>query len=40
VLLGALVALAAFELVQRRHGILRNYPLIGHVRVRARVAAT
>src|SRR5689334_10473554 len=32
VLLGALVALAAYDLVQRKHSILRNYPLLGHMR--------
>jgi glutamate synthase domain-containing protein 2 len=32
VLLAALLALAIFDLVQRRHSILRNYPLAGHLR--------
>ncbi len=32
VLLGALVAVGVFDLVQRKHSILRNYPLIGHMR--------
>jgi glutamate synthase domain-containing protein 2 len=32
VLLGALVALAVHDLVQRRHTILRNYPALGHFR--------
>src|SRR3954465_5865171 len=31
-LLGVLVALAVYDLVQRRHSILRNYPLAGHLR--------
>ena len=29
---GALTALGAFDLLQRRHSILRNYPIIGHAR--------
>ncbi len=32
VLLGAVVATGIYDLVQRRHSILRNYPLLGHVR--------
>lgn len=32
VLAVALVALACFDLLQRRHAILRNFPLIGHLR--------
>ncbi|GAA3066762.1 hypothetical protein GCM10020254_07960 [Streptomyces goshikiensis] len=32
VLLGALAALAVHDLVQRRHSLLRNYPLLGHLR--------
>src|SRR4051812_7466853 len=31
-LLGVLVALAVYDLIQRRHSILRNYPLAGHMR--------
>ena len=30
--LGVLVALAVYDLIQRRHSILRNYPLAGHMR--------
>ena len=29
---GALSLLGVYDLVQRRHSILRNYPVIGHVR--------
>lgn len=29
---GALVALVAYDLTQRRHAILRNFPVIGHLR--------
>jgi glutamate synthase domain-containing protein 2 len=29
---GSLVALGAFDLLQRRHSILRNYPILGHAR--------
>ncbi|MGW7328366.1 FMN-binding glutamate synthase family protein [Streptomyces sp. NPDC054840] len=32
VLLGALAAVAVHDLVQRRHSLLRNYPLLGHLR--------
>jgi glutamate synthase domain-containing protein 2 len=32
VLAGLLVALAVYDLVQRRHSILRNYPILGHMR--------
>ncbi|MFD4736823.1 FMN-binding glutamate synthase family protein [Streptomyces virginiae] len=32
VLLGVLAAVAVHDLVQRRHSILRNYPLLGHLR--------
>jgi glutamate synthase domain-containing protein 2 len=32
VLAAALVALAVHDLVQRRHSILRNYPILGHFR--------
>ena len=32
VLLGALVAVGVFDLTQRKHSILRNYPLLGHMR--------
>ncbi len=32
VLLVALVALAVYDLVQRKHAILRNFPVIGHLR--------
>jgi glutamate synthase domain-containing protein 2 len=32
VLLALLVLLAAWDLIQRRHSILRNYPLAGHLR--------
>src|SRR3954468_984006 len=31
-LLRVLVALAVYDLIQRRHSILRNYPLAGHMR--------
>lgn len=31
-LTGALLALAAYDLLQTRHTILRNYPVIGHLR--------
>ena len=30
--LGALVALGIYDLRQDRHAILRNYPIIGHLR--------
>jgi len=29
---GAFALVAAYDLVQRRHAVLRNYPLLGHVR--------
>ncbi len=29
---GALAAIAGWDLVQRRHSILRNYPILGHLR--------
>ena len=32
VVLGALVALGAWDLVQRRHAVLRNFPVVGHLR--------
>ena len=32
VFLGALVVLAIYDLVQKRHAILRNFPVIGHLR--------
>ncbi len=32
VIFGALVALGVHDLVQRRHSILRNYPILGHAR--------
>jgi glutamate synthase domain-containing protein 2 len=32
VLLGALVAVGIYDLLQRRHSILRNYPILGHMR--------
>ncbi len=32
VIFGALVALGVHDLVQRRHSILRNYPIVGHAR--------
>ncbi len=32
VVLAPLLALGAFDLVQRHHAILRNYPIIGHIR--------
>ncbi len=32
VLFGAVAALGVFDLVQRRHSILRNYPVLGHMR--------
>jgi glutamate synthase domain-containing protein 2 len=31
-LAGCLVAVGVFDLLQRRHSILRNYPLLGHMR--------
>lgn len=30
--LGLLGAVAAYDLLQRRHAILRNFPIIGHLR--------
>ncbi|MFD7921408.1 FMN-binding glutamate synthase family protein [Streptomyces sp. NPDC059740] len=32
VLCGATAALAVFDLVQKRHSVLRNYPVLGHLR--------
>ena len=32
VLSGALVALGVYDLLQKRHSVLRNYPVIGHLR--------
>ncbi len=32
VVFGGLVALGGYDLVQRRHSILRNYPILGHLR--------
>jgi glutamate synthase domain-containing protein 2 len=32
VLLAAVVALGVYDLIQRRHSILRNYPILGHAR--------
>ncbi len=32
VILGALVILAIYDLVQKRHAILRNFPIVGHLR--------
>jgi glutamate synthase domain-containing protein 2 len=32
VLLGALLCLAVYDLVQRKHAVLRNYPVAGHLR--------
>lgn len=32
VVVGLLVAVAAYDLLQRRHAILRNFPVIGHLR--------
>ncbi len=32
VLLGALVAVGIYDVLQRRHSILRNYPILGHMR--------
>src|SRR4051794_14129908 len=31
-ILAVLVAVGVFDLVQRKHSILRNYPLLGHFR--------
>ncbi|HUQ00716.1 MAG TPA: FMN-binding glutamate synthase family protein [Aeromicrobium sp.] len=31
-ILGALAVLGAHDLIQRRHSVLRNYPIIGHLR--------
>ena len=28
----ALLALAAYDVLQRRHAVLRNYPVVGHLR--------
>ncbi|WP_084077325.1 FMN-binding glutamate synthase family protein [Demequina sp. NBRC 110057] len=30
--LGATAAIGAYDLIQRRHAVLRNYPLVGHLR--------
>ncbi|WNM24146.1 FMN-binding glutamate synthase family protein [Demequina capsici] len=30
--LGATAAVAAYDLIQRRHSVLRNYPVVGHLR--------
>ena len=32
VLAGAVVAVGVYDLAQRKHSILRNYPLVGHMR--------
>ena len=32
IILMALAAVGAYDLIQRRHSVLRNYPLIGHLR--------
>ncbi|MDP9345838.1 MAG: glutamate synthase-related protein, partial [Actinomycetota bacterium] len=32
ILFGALLAVALYDLLQRRHSILRNYPVLGHMR--------
>jgi hypothetical protein len=32
VVLGMLLLLGCFDLVQRRHSVLRNFPLLGHAR--------
>src|SRR5437868_12281863 len=32
ILLGMVVSLAIYDLVQRKHAILRNFPVIGHFR--------
>ncbi|HET9102457.1 MAG TPA: FMN-binding glutamate synthase family protein [Solirubrobacteraceae bacterium] len=32
VVFGAVAALGVFDLIQRRHSILRNYPILGHAR--------
>lgn len=32
VLFGALAALGVYDVIQRRHSILRNYPILGHMR--------
>src|SRR5689334_8978391 len=32
VLLALLVAVGIYDLIQRKHSILRNYPLLGHMR--------
>ncbi|MAU80272.1 MAG: FMN-binding glutamate synthase family protein [Gordonia sp.] len=32
VIVGALAALGVYDLVQRRHSVLRNYPVVGHLR--------
>lgn len=31
-ILGALVALFLYDITQRKHSILRNFPIIGHFR--------
>ena len=30
--LAVLLAVATYDVVQRRHAVLRNYPLLGHLR--------
>ena len=30
--LGLLAVVAAYDLLQRRHAILRNFPIVGHLR--------
>ncbi len=32
IVVGLLIALVAFDLLQRKHTILRNFPIIGHLR--------
>ena len=32
IVIGLLAAVAAYDLMQRRHAILRNFPIIGHLR--------
>lgn len=32
VVVAAVVSLGAYDLIQRRHAVLRNYPVVGHVR--------
>jgi uncharacterized membrane protein YkvI len=33
VIVGAVALLAWYDVVQRRHSILRNYPVLGHLRL-------